>query len=468
VAGAKSAGMRTFEPPTERDAAAARGKRLPRACIIGAGSSGIAAAKALQDRGVPFDCFERSDRVGGNWVFGNKNGTAAAYRNLHINSSRKRTQFADFPMPANYPDFPHHTQIAAYFDAYVDHFGLRERISFETPVEHAERTADGTWNVTLADGTLRSYDMLLVANGHHWDPRWPEPRFPGRFDGLEMHAHAFGNGKRFHDARVVVVGMGNSAMDIAVETSYSASRVYLAARRGAHVIPKYLFGRPLDQIATDPRIPFRVKQLMSELTMRIAVGKMERYGLPKPDHRLLEAHPTISNEALSRIAHGAIIPKPNIAELLGDRVRFSDGSIEAVDAIVYCTGYRISFPFFDPAFFSARDNDVRLFRNVWLPRVPNLAFVGLAQPLGAIMPIAEAQSRWIGDYLTGRYALPPVAAMEADIARRTARMKRRYVASTRHTIQIDFDTYLAELRKEMRAGARRATGAPPFAARSGA
>ncbi len=446
--------------------AAASAPRLPNACIVGAGSSGIAAAKALQDRGVPFDCFEQSDRVGGNWVFGNKNGLAAAYRNLHINTSRERMQYADFPMPGNYPDFPHHAQIAAYFDAYVDRFGLRAKIAFETPVARAERAIDGTWNVTLADGSRRSYDMLIVANGHHWDPRWPEPRFPGRFDGLEMHAHAYVDGKRFHEGNVVVVGMGNSAMDIAVETSYSARRVYLAARRGAYVIPKYLFGRPLDQIATDPRIPFRVKQAMTEVTLRFAVGKMERYGLPKPDHRLLEAHPTVSNEALSRIAHGAIVPKPNVAELLGDRVRFADGSVEAADAIVYCTGYRITFPFFDPAFFSAPDNEVRLFRNVFAPQIPNLAFVGLAQPLGAIMPIAEAQSRWIGDYLTGRYALPETGAMEADIDRTLARMKRRYVASKRHTIQIDFDAYLYELRKEIRAGARRATGAPPFPPRS--
>jgi cation diffusion facilitator CzcD-associated flavoprotein CzcO len=444
----------------------ARAPRLPSACIIGAGSSGIAAAKALQDRGIPFDCFEKSDRVGGNWVFGNKNGMAAAYRNLHINTSRERMQYADFPMPSSYPDFPHHAQIAAYFDAYVDRFGLRAKIAFETAVARAERASDGVWDVTLGDGARRRYDMLIVANGHHWDPRWPEPRFPGRFDGLEMHAHAYVDSKRFHDQNVVVVGMGNSAMDIAVETSYAARRVFLAARRGAYVIPKYLFGRPLDQIATDPRIPFRVKQAMTELTLRFAVGKMERYGLPKPDHRLLEAHPTVSNEALSRIAHGAIVPKPNVAELLGDRVRFTDGSEEPADAIVYCTGYRITFPFFDPAFFSAPDNAVRLFRNVFAPQIPNLAFVGLAQPLGAIMPIAEAQARWIGDYLTGRYALPPPAAMEADIDRTLARMQRRYVASKRHTIQIDFDSYLYELGKETRAGARCATGAPPFPPRA--
>src|SRR5437016_1252139 len=122
---------------------------LPRACVIGAGSSGIAAAKALHERGVPFDCFEKSDRIGGNWVFGNRNGMSSAYRSLHINTSKERMEFSDFPMPEDYPDFPHHTLIAAYFDAYAQRFGLHERISFGTAVERAHRRADGAWEVTL-------------------------------------------------------------------------------------------------------------------------------------------------------------------------------------------------------------------------------------------------------------------------------------------------------------------------------
>ncbi|MGH2891294.1 MAG: NAD(P)-binding protein, partial [Solirubrobacteraceae bacterium] len=159
---------------------------LPLACVIGAGSSGIAAAKALADARIPFDCFEMSDRVGGNWVFGNCNGLSSAYRSLHINTSRERMEYADFPMPVSYPDFPHHTQIASYFDAYVDHFGLRERITFKTGVERAEPAADRTWEITLTNGERRRYDALLVANGHHWDPRWPEPPYPGELSGLQM------------------------------------------------------------------------------------------------------------------------------------------------------------------------------------------------------------------------------------------------------------------------------------------
>jgi cation diffusion facilitator CzcD-associated flavoprotein CzcO len=429
-----------------------------KACVIGAGSSGIAAAKALHRRGIPFDCFEKSDRVGGNWVFKNTNRMSSSYRSLHINTSRRRMEYSDFPMPESYPDFPHHTQIAAYFDAYVDHFGIRDRIAFRTGVEHAAKDG-GKWLVRLDTGEERRYDALLVANGHHWDPRWPEPAFPGAdaFEAVQLHSHHYTgeDPDLLRDKRVVVLGMGNSAMDIAVEASFVAERVFLAARRGAHVIPKYVFGRPLDTFATVPNIPFRVRQKVMQTVVRAAVGDMRRYGLPKPDHALLEAHPTVSDDILSRIAHGEIVPKPNIARLTERTVVFADGGEEAADVVVYCTGYKVSFPFFDPDFISAPDNHLPLFRRVFHPDVDGLYFIALLQPLGATMPLAEAQSEWVCDHLAGRYGLPSRAAMVADIDRERAAMRRRYVASKRHTMQVDYDDYLFELRRERRRGLRR-------------
>src|SRR3712207_4206818 len=223
---------------------------LPRTCVIGAGSSGIAAVKALHGRGFDVDCYEKSDRVGGNWVWRNKNGMSSSYRSLHINTSRERMEYSDFPMPKSYPDFPHHSHIARYFDDYVDHFGFRDRIRFETGVERAARMADGTWTLTTDAGETRRYDTLFVANGHHWDPRWPEPAFPGSdsFAGEQIHSHAYVDPEQLRGKDVVVLGMGNSAMDIAVDASHHANSTVLAARRGAWIIPKYLFGKPLDQI----------------------------------------------------------------------------------------------------------------------------------------------------------------------------------------------------------------------------
>jgi dimethylaniline monooxygenase (N-oxide forming) len=430
---------------------------LPRTCIIGAGSSGIAAVKTLHERDLPFDCFEKSDRVGGNWVFGNSNGLSAAYRSLHINTSRRVMEYSDFPMPDHYPDFPHHSQIAEYFDRYVDHFGVRDRITFETAVERARRRHDGVWEVELDTGEVRHYDAVLVANGHHWDARWPEPSFPGHFEGRQMHAHEYVDARGFEDQHVVVLGMGNSAMDIAVETSWVSARTHLAARRGAWIAPKYLFGRPADELLdAAPWVPMRIRGRVLELMLRLVVGRYERFGLAVPDHRLLQAHPTVSSDILSRIAHGEITPKPTLAELKGDRVRFADGSEERADVIVYCTGYKVTFPFFDPSFIAAPDNDLPLYRRVFKEDVPDVFFIGLLQPWGAIMPIAEAQSKLVAAYLRGEYALPGARTLRREIARERRAVRRRYVASHRHTMQVDGPAYLRGLLKEAAAGAERA------------
>jgi len=430
---------------------------LPKVAVIGAGSSGITALKGLVDRGIDAVCYEASDRVGGNWVFGNKNGMSASYRSLHINTSRERMEYSDFPMPKSYPDFPHHSHIAEYFDDYVDHFGIRGRIRAETRVERAERADDGLWTITDSRGGVEQFDAIVVADGHHWDPRWPEPAFPGTFSGEQMHAHSFTNGDIFRGKKVVVLGMGNSAMDIAVESSYIADATYLAARRGAHIIPKYIFGKPLDQVlGSDPRVPWKVRQAIFGGILRSQIGRVEDYGLPKPDHKLGDAHPTISDTILSRITHGAIKVKPNISELRGNKVAFDDGSEVEADLVVYCTGYKVTFPFFEEEFISAPDNDLPLYRRVFKPGVDNVFFVGLLQPLGAVMPLAEAQGKWIAAHLRGEYALPSEADIEADIEADREAMFARYVTSKRHTMQVDFEDYMRDLDHELLAGADRA------------
>jgi cation diffusion facilitator CzcD-associated flavoprotein CzcO len=370
-------------------------------------------------------------------------------------------QYSDFPMPESYPDFPRHDQIAAYFDSYVDHFGFRDRIRFDTGVERAERLPDGSWEVSSDTGTTQRYDMLLVANGHHWDKRWPEPAFPGsdEFEGVQMHAHEYVDNESLKDKDVVVLGMGNSAMDIAVESSETAANTYLAARRGAWIIPKYLFGKPLDTLATNPRVPMTIGSRMLEKIVTLHVGRPEKFGLPKPDHHLGQAHPTISGRIHDRIQHGKVTPKPNIARLHRDEVEFTDGTRVHADVVVYCTGYKITFPFFDEDFISAPENHIELFWRVFKPEIPNLAFIGLLQPLGAIMPLAEAQGQWVAEYLRGEYHLPSPDAMRDHIAQDMEAMRKRYVSSKRHTIQVDFDEYLYKLAIERREGARRAAAA---------
>jgi dimethylaniline monooxygenase (N-oxide forming) len=428
----------------------------PKACIIGAGSSGIAACKVLKQREIPFDCYEAGNRVGGNWVYDNNNGMSSAYRSLHINTSKPKMQYSDFPMPDTYPDFPHHAQIAAYFDAYAEHFGIKPHIRFNTKVLSCEPAAEGGWTVTADDGRSTRYSALLVANGHHWSRRWPEPAFPGAFSGKVLHAHDYRTPEGFAGQRVLVVGFGNSAVDIAVELSRVAARTVLSVRRGFHVIPKHILGRPLDQGAIPQSLPFSVQRAILSFVLRLQQGDVTNYGLPRPDHKLLHAHPTVSGDLLNRLSHGDIVVRPNIQSLEGADVRFTDGSRETFDTIIYCTGYRVDFPFFRPELISAPNNELPLYCRVFHPHHPDLFFLALLQPLGAIMPLAELQSEWVADYLCGDYTLPSLGEMEAAIGREREAMRKRYGNTPRHTMQVDLAPYVAMVTKERTRGAARA------------
>jgi len=436
---------------------------LPRVCVIGAGSSGITVIKALQDRGIPYDCFEKSDQVGGNWCFRNPNGMSAAYESLHINTDCRLMEYEDYPMPEGTPDYPGHRIILDYFNDYIDHFDLRRTITFNTGVEHAGRRADGLWDVRLNNGESRCYDALVVANGHHWDPLWPEPAYPGEFAGDQIHSHSYLTPQDPVDCRgkrILVVGMGNSAMDIACELSRPglAEKVLLSARHGVWIVPKYIFGIPTTRLTAMPHwVPWKINSWLTRWIVASQVGKPWNFGLPKPDHRILQAHPTISQEIFIRLGSGDIHPRDGIRRLTGSGVEFVDGSEEAVDLIIWCTGYKVSFPFFEPSFIAAEGNDLPLWERMLKPEVDNLFFVGLLQPLGAIMPVAEAQGRLIGDVLCGRVALPSQDKMRLAMEKERRAMFARYQdRAPRHTMQVDFASYLWRLRRIQGEGARQA------------
>ncbi|HKH41307.1 MAG TPA: NAD(P)-binding domain-containing protein, partial [Solirubrobacterales bacterium] len=306
----------------------------PTTCVIGAGISGLTAGKALSDWGIPYTCFEASDDIGGNWYFGNPNGRSSAYRSLHIDTYRDSVSFRDMPMGDDYSDYPHHERIRAYLNDYADAFSLRERIRFQTEVKHAARQQEGGWRITLGDGSVEEFDFLIVGNGHHWDPRYPD--YPGSFDGETLHSHHYLSPTEPLDLtgkRVLVVGIGNSAVDIVSELSRKgvAEKVFISTRSGAWVMPKYLFGQPIGKLVkTNPYLPLRVQRWLARPLPYLASGRMEHFGLPHPNHRFLEAHPTVSSELLLRLGSGDAVGKPNVEELLGDRVRFEDGSTEPV------------------------------------------------------------------------------------------------------------------------------------------
>lgn len=424
-----------------------------RICILGAGSSGIVAAKVLREHGLAVDVFEKGSGIGGNWRYRNDNGQSAAYASLHINTSKTRMAFSDFPMPDDYPPYPHHRQILAYFESYVDHFGVRAAIRFRTEVAEVA-PEEGGWRVRLGSGEPLRYRAVLVANGHHWCPKLPD--FPGELYGQSFHSHAYKTPAGLDGKRVLVVGIGNSGVDIACEVARVAAQAFLSTRRSAHVLPKFAFGRPIDLFTTplSSHLPRALQRLAFKLILRVVQGPQEKLGVPLPRHDLLQAHPTVSADLLNLAGHGRIAVKPDVERLAGDRVRFTDGSEELVDVIIYATGYHVRFPFLAPELVDTSENEVALYRHVIHPRLPGLFFIGLLQPLGAVMPLAEAQSKWVAKLLTGECGLPERAVMEREIARDRAAMHRRYVGSTRHTLQVDFFPYLHTIEREIRRGRR--------------
>ena len=427
--------------------------------LIGAGCSGFTTAKRLKDEGIAFDWFEASDRIGGNWAYENPNGMSSAYQSLHIDTSKTRLQFEEFPVPADWPDFPHHSLIAQYFNDYVDHFGLRSLVQLETPVTKVARRPDGQWDVTTRHGT-KTYGAVVVANGHHWSPNRPE--WPGHFDGTIIHAHDYKTPfapVNCIGRRVVVVGLGNSAVDIASELGQRSitEKLWVSARRGVWVLPKFLNGKPVDKTPLPAWLPLPLVRFLARRAVIRAIGHMEDYGLPTPDHKPLEAHPTVSGEFLTRMSNGDIAIKPAIAALEGANVRFTDGSTEAVDVIITATGYNIEFPFLAPEDARVTDNHIPLYKRMVQadPALHNLWFMGLAQSLPTLVNLAEQQSKLLVAYLKDRYALPDPATMARVIVDEERKYQAHYYASRRHTMQVNFEPYVADLMREIAGGSRR-------------
>ncbi len=349
--------------------------------------------------------------------------------------------------------YPHHSQVLEYFEGYAERFRLRDRITFQTEVTSVDAAGDGRWivstkSVNSGAEQKRTYDAVLVANGHHWSPRVPE--FPGTFTGEALHSHRYRTPDLLEGKRVVILGIGNSGADIAVEAAASADEVYLASRRGAHVIPRMLLGRPADQY-TNPStaaLPLWLSRSVYQLLLWLARGPQRRSRVPVPSNKLLSEHPTLSQDLLRLSRKGKIVCKPTIARLDGDRVEFVDGSSAVADVLIYATGYEIRFPFLDRAVMDPIENRVALYRHVIDPDQPGLFFIGLIQPLGAIMPLAELQAQWVARLIEGA-PLPSKQSMLADIEATSAALRARYVESPRHTIQVDFYPYMQLIRDEV-------------------
>ncbi|MFF5932231.1 flavin-containing monooxygenase [Streptomyces sp. NPDC012508] len=432
-------------------------------CVIGAGLSGLATARALSARGIDFVCLEKAPDVGGIWRQPGAGERGPGYRSLHLNTAKQLTGYSDFPMPAELPLYPGHADVAAYLRAFAEWAGLLPRVETRTEVLSVRqdgRCDDGAggWTVTSRDArgevTQRRFAHVVVASGHNTVAAPPNPLPPGSesFTGTVLHSLDFHDGADFAGQRVVVVGMGASGVDIASDLSRHAERTVLSVRRGLHVVPKQLFGMSVDLIADAPwwqDMSFTEQRNFVEQALLVARGKLSDYGLPEPDHPILSSSVTISDEILSRIRHGGVIPRPAIDSLDGDRVTFTDGSVERADAIVHCTGFRMDFPFLPtgcPA--GERQEVVELYGRVVAPDRPGLYFVGLIRPVGSITRLVEAQARWVAGIAGGDVTLPPADVMREEIDGYLKGIEARYGRTEgAASIQVDVGPYLGELRE---------------------
>jgi thioredoxin reductase len=420
-----------------------------RVCVIGAGPSGITAAKNLLDEGHEVVVYDLGSEVGGNWVFTEKVGHSSVFETTHIISSRTLSEYADFPMPLDYPDYPSHKDLAAYFQSYAKQFNLYPYIKFNTLVKHCKRLGNGQWEVITISNHVEqkeTFDALAVCNGHHWLPRMPE--YPGQFAGEFIHSHEVKKFSHFSGKRVLVIGGGNSACDVAVESSRVAASVDISWRRGYWIAPKFIMGKPSDVFSTKINwLPKNIWQMVSALTLYFRNGKNSDYGLSEPDGPLGSHHPTINEDLFFTIRHGRIKPRQDIERLDGNDVYFKDGSKGSYDVVVACTGYIISHPFFDKQFIDYSEGDVPLWLRMMHPEITNLYFIGLFQPLGCIWPGSELQSKIMARELAGEWKRP--AHINSLINEELRHPDFKQINTPRHTITVDFHRFRKRLLKHL-------------------
>ena len=417
-------------------------------CVIGAGCSGLTSIKNLAQAGIEdIVCYERNDQIGGNWIFTAGESHSSVCETTHIISSKKMSEYLDFPMPDHYPDYPSHKQVLDYFRSYADAFDLRKYIQFNTSVQQVTKLEGERWEVRLEDGSSRVFDYLLVANGHHSVPRMPE--LPGKFEGEIIHSHSYKTNTPFTNKKVLVIGAGNSGCDCAVEISRVAESVSISMRRPYYIIPKFMMGRPTDTFnAILTKIPKGIRNVLQKVSLRMQIGDYKQYGLRRPDYPITACHPTLNSELLYKIRHGKVLPKTAIKDVQGKTITFEDGKQEEFDAIVTATGYRIVFPFFDSSFINYENADrISLYLRMIHPVHQSLFFIGLLQPQGCIWPLSDLQAKLAANAIIGNWKIPNNIAELAE--KESEEIAKDFLHAKRHTLEVHYHPFYNKIKKHI-------------------
>ena len=424
---------------------------MKKVAVIGAGPSGIAAIKNFKDQDFNVTAFERCSGVGGNWRYNDPSGHSSVFETTHIISSKYTSFYEDFPLPSDAADYPSHKELLRYFQAYTDHFDLEKNIKFNTEVMHCSQELNHKWkikwkNLKTNEVKTEIYDALVVCNGHHHEPRFPN--YAGKFSGDYLHSHQYKKALPFKDKKVLVIGGGNSACDVAVETARISKTTAISWRRGYYLIPKFMFGLTSDIFALKARwLPRFLRLPFMKFMLELTQGKNEDIGLPKVTNHILATHPTVNSDLYNAVRHGKVKPKCDIEKFEGKTVYFQDGSHEDFDAVIACTGYKIKHSFFDKDLINFEEGPVNLLHRMLPAEITNLYFIGLFQPLGCIWPGAELQSKLAAKHLNGKWK--PKGKLKDLIRKELENPDVKQVETARHTITVDDFSFRYRLKKEL-------------------
>ncbi len=421
--------------------------------LIGAGPSGLAGARNLQKLGVPFQGFEAHSDVGGLWDIDNPRSTV--YHSAHLISSKRTTEFAEFPMADTVADYPSHRELRRYFSDFADRFGLRAHFRFGTRVLRVEPVSDAPdtrWRVSVEapDGTVETdeYKGVVIANGTLSEPK--HPQFEGHFDGELLHTSSYKHPELFKDKRVLIVGAGNSGCDIAVDAVHYAQSVDISVRRGYYFVPKYVFGKPADTLGGKRPLPPWLKQKVDATVLQWFTGDPVRFGFPEPDYKMYESHPVVNSLVLHHVGHGDIGVRADIARLAGRTVHFKDGSARDYDLILTATGYALHYPFIDRELLNWQGMAPRLYLNIFSPRFETLAVLGMIEASGIGWQGRYEQAELLARYFRAQAAgSPKAAALRAAVQGPPPDLSGgfKYLQLERMAYYVHKDTYRAAVRQ---------------------
>ena len=373
--------------------------------IIGAGPSGLAAARNLDRFNIDYQGFELNSSVGGLWDINGQRSTV--YESAHLISSKSTTEFTEFPMSDSTADYPSHRELLDYFNAYADHFGIRERFQFNTEVIKVEQRGE-VWSVTTRTTTGQTqtsdFSGVLIANGTLSEPNVPD--FPGTFSGEIIHTSAYKSARIFADKRVLIIGAGNSGCDIAVDAVHHAKSIDMSVRRGYYFVPKYVFGRPADTLNQGRPLPPRIKQFIDSKLLKLFTGDPVKFGFPKPDYKMYEVHPIVNSLVLHHLGHGDLNIKSDVKNFDGARVNFVDGTSGEYDMVVLATGYKLHYPFIDRKYLNWKGEAPELFLNIFSPVAPNIFVLGMIEASGIGWQGRADQSELVARYLAAKQRQP--------------------------------------------------------------